>query len=333
MQGDGRHIKEASLALAPQLNLRLRTHARQRGVSAASLVHLAWGQVLGTVSSKRDVVFGTVLMGRMQAGEGADRALGMFINTLPLRVDVGAITVVQGLKATHERLTALLGHEHAPLVLAQRCSGVCAPMPLFSALLNYRHSAVGSVSEQAVQAWTGIHTLSSEERTNYPLILNVDDLGTGFSLNVQAVADVDARRICVYMQTALSRLVEALESAPNSAVCDLSVVPEAERQQLLVAFNDTTRDYPQQQTVHGLFEAQVRAYPEACAAIHDGVAVSYAELNTRANRLARHLLGLGVQPGDSVAILLERSLDLLASQLAVLKCAAGCTCRWTSTRL
>ncbi|RML24522.1 Syringopeptin synthetase A, partial [Pseudomonas syringae pv. lapsa] len=229
VQGDGRHIKEASLALAPQLNLRLRTHARQRGVSAASLVHLAWGQVLGTVSSKRDVVFGTVLMGRMQAGEGADRALGMFINTLPLRVDVGAITVVQGLKATHERLTALLGHEHAPLVLAQRCSGVCAPMPLFSALLNYRHSAVGSVSEQAVQAWTGIHTLSSEERTNYPLILNVDDLGTGFSLNVQAVAGVDARRICVYMQTALSRLVEALESAPNSAVCDLSVVPEAER--------------------------------------------------------------------------------------------------------
>ncbi|WP_152534942.1 condensation domain-containing protein, partial [Pseudomonas syringae] len=85
VQGDGRHIKEASLALAPQLNLRLRTHARQRGVSAASLVHLAWGQVLGTVSSKRDVVFGTVLMGRMQAGEGADRALGMFINTLPLR--------------------------------------------------------------------------------------------------------------------------------------------------------------------------------------------------------------------------------------------------------
>ncbi|WP_152537012.1 condensation domain-containing protein, partial [Pseudomonas syringae] len=94
------------------------------GVSAASLVHLAWGQVLGTVSSKRDVVFGTVLMGRMQAGEGAERALGMFINTLPLRVDVGAITVVEGLKATHERLTALLGHEHAPLVLAQRCSGV-----------------------------------------------------------------------------------------------------------------------------------------------------------------------------------------------------------------
>ncbi|WP_032706546.1 condensation domain-containing protein, partial [Pseudomonas syringae] len=170
VQGDGRDIEEASLVLDAQLNLRLRAQARQQGVSAASLVHLAWAQVLGNLSDKRDVVFGTVLMGRMQSSEGADRALGMFINTLPLRVDVGAITVVEGLKATHERLTALLGHEHAPLVLAQRCSGVAAPLPLFSALLNYRHSAVGSVSEQAVQSWQGIHALSSEERTNYPLI-------------------------------------------------------------------------------------------------------------------------------------------------------------------
>ncbi|WP_032620449.1 condensation domain-containing protein, partial [Pseudomonas syringae] len=95
-----------------------------QGVSAASLVHLAWGRVLGTVSNKRDVVFGTVLMGRMQAGEGAERALGMFINTLPLRVSVGGQGVRDEVRATHKRVTALLGHEHASLALAQRCSGV-----------------------------------------------------------------------------------------------------------------------------------------------------------------------------------------------------------------
>ncbi|MDC6496962.1 non-ribosomal peptide synthetase, partial [Pseudomonas syringae] len=322
VQGDGRDIEENTLVLEPQLDLRLRAQARQLGVSVASLAHLAWAQVLSKVSGRQDVVFGTVLMGRMQGGEGAERSLGMFINTLPLRVDIDTCAVRQAVRQTHTRLTGLLGHEHAPLVLAQRCSAVAAPLPLFSALLNYRHSAVGSVSDQAVQSWQGIHALSSEERTNYPLILNVDDMGAGFGLNVQAVAGIDARRICDYMQTVLSHLAEALESAPDSAVCDLPVVPETERQQLLVAFNDTALDYPQQQTVHGLFEAQVRACPEACAAIHDGVAVSYAELNTRANRLARHLLGLGVQPGDCVAILLERSHDLLASQLAVLKCAA-----------
>nr|UXB95126.1 non ribosomal peptide synthetase [Pseudomonas syringae] len=322
VQGDGQPVKEATCVLPSTLSLRLRASARQLGVSAASLHHLAWAQVLGKVSGKQDVVFGTVLMGRMLGGEGTERALGMFINTLPLRVVVGDQGVRAGVRTTHARLTELLGHEHASLALAQRCSGVAAPTPLFSALLNYRHSAPAMVSEQAMQAWQGIDALSSEERTNYPLTLNIDDLGDGFSLNVLAVADIDAQRVCDYMQTVLSHLVDALESAPDSTVCDLPVLPEAERRQLLVAFNDATRDYPQQQTVHSLFEAQVRACPEACAAIHDGVVVSYAELNTRANRLARHLLGLGVQPGDSVAILRERSLDLLASQLAVLKCAA-----------
>ncbi|WP_224771017.1 non-ribosomal peptide synthetase [Pseudomonas sp. FEN] len=322
VQGDGHDVEQDSLVLDRQLGRRLRAQARQLGVSAASLYHLAWARVLGQVSGKQDVVFGTVLMGRMQGGEGADRALGMFINTLPLRVAVAEQGVRAGVKATHARLSALLGHEHAPLALAQRCSGVAAPTPLFSALLNYRHSAVGNVSEQAAQAWRGIETLGGEERTNYPLTLNVDDLGDGFKLDVQAVAGIGAQRICGYMQTVLSHLLEALESSPDSALRDLPVLPAAEREQLLVAFNASSRDYPRTQTVHGLFEAQVRARPEACAAIHDGVSLTYAELNTRANRLARHLRGLGVQPGDSVAILLARGHGLLVSQLAVLKCAA-----------
>ncbi|MBC8882369.1 condensation domain-containing protein, partial [Pseudomonas cerasi] len=323
VQGDGSHVKEASLTLDPQLNLRLRAQARQQGVSAASLVHLAWGQVLGTVSGKRDVVFGTVLMGRMQAGEGAERALGMFINTLPLRVSVGEQGVRDEVKATHKRVTALLGHEHASLALAQRCSGVAAPTPLFSALLNYRHSAAASVSEQAIQAWQGIHVLSSEERANYPLSLSVDDFGDGFSLNAQAVAGIDARRICDYMQTALCHLVEALESAPDSAVCDLPVVPEAERQQLLLAFNDTAQDYPRQQTVHAIIEARAVSAPESVAAQVGEHCLHYGEMNQRANALAHHLISLGVCVDDRVAVMARRGLDTLVAMLAVLKAGAG----------
>ncbi|PBQ13913.1 non-ribosomal peptide synthetase, partial [Pseudomonas congelans] len=315
VQGDGRHVKEASLTLDPQLNLHLRAQARQQGVSAASLVHLAWGQVLGTVSGKRDVVFGTVLMGRMQAGEGAERALGMFINTLPLRVSAGKQGVRDEVKATHKRVTALLGHEHASLALAQRCSGVAAPTPLFSALLNYRHSAAASVSEQAVQAWQGIHVLSSEERANYPLSLSVDDFGDGFSLNAQAVAGIDARRICDYMQTALSHLVEALESAPDSAVCDLPVVPETERQQLLLAFNDTAQDYPRLQTVHAMIEARAASAPESVAAQVGEQCLHYGEMNHRANALAHHLISLGVGVDDRVAVMARRGLDTLVAML------------------
>ncbi|WP_419178841.1 amino acid adenylation domain-containing protein [Pseudomonas brassicacearum] len=322
VRGDGSDIEAAGLNLSADLSRRLRAQARQLGVSAASLHHLAWAQVLGQVSGKQDVVFGTVLMGRMQGGDGADRALGMFINTLPLWVDVGSQGVRDGVKATHARLTELLGHEHASLALAQRCSGVAAPMPLFSALLNYRHSAFQTVSSEVLAAWDGIETLGSEERTNYPLTFSVDDLGEGFSLSALAVPQIGAQRMCVYMNIALEHLVQALEQAPQTPLNSVSILPSAERRQLLVDFNATTRRYPQDRTVHGLFEAQVKVRPDAMAVVHNENHLTYAELNTRANRLARHLIGLGIQPGDRVAIGLQRSIELLVSQLAILKCAA-----------
>jgi amino acid adenylation domain-containing protein len=323
VQGDGSHIEEARLDIAADLSRRLRAQARQLGVSAASLVHLAWAQVLGKVCGKQEVVFGTVLMGRMQGGEGADRALGMFINTLPLRVDVGLQCVSAGVKATHARLTALLGHEHASLALAQRCSGVAAPLPLFSALLNYRHSAAPSLSKEAQIAWNGLEVLASEERTNYPLTLSVDDLGEGFSLSVQAVPGIGAQRICGYMHMALENLVTALEQAPDASLRELSIVPAAEREQLLVTFNATEADYPQEQTIHGLFEAQVQRTPDAAAVLHGKQCLSYRELNQRANRLAHYLRKQGVQPDARVAICVERGVDMVVGLLGILKAGGG----------
>ncbi|MCE0464984.1 condensation domain-containing protein, partial [Pseudomonas uvaldensis] len=301
VQGAGQMIEEAFRKLPDSLGQGLRTQARQLGVSVASLVHLAWAQVLGRVSGRSDVVFGTVLLGRMQSGEGADRALGMFINTLPLRVTVGQIDVRAGVKTTHARLTALLGHEHASLALAQRCSGVAAPTPLFSALLNYRHTGTATSSE-ALSAWNGIQVLGGEERTNYPLMLSVDDMGEAFSLTVQAVKGVGAARIGACVETALASLVDALQHAPESLLSGLSVMPEAEREQLLVTFNATQAEYPLEQTVHGLFEAQVERTPNALAVLHRGQRLDYRELNERANRLAHYLRKQGVQPDSRVAI-------------------------------
>ncbi|PBP63907.1 hypothetical protein CCL15_26385, partial [Pseudomonas syringae] len=323
VQDGGRDIEEASVILPAELNLRLRAHARQAGVSAASLMHLAWARVLGSVSAREQVVFGTVLLGRMQAGEGADRSLGMFINTLPLRIDIGARTVIEGLKATHEQLTALLGHEHAPLVLAQRCSGVAAPTPLFSALLNYRHSGVNDVAAEISSSWDGIESYGAKDRTNYPLTLNVDDFGEGFNLKVLVSSAVGAKRVCGYMQTVLEHLVDALEQSPDTAVNSLPILPATEREQLLVQFNDTALDYPHEQTVHGLFEAQVERTPEALAVLHGEQRLTYRELNEQANRLAHALRKRGVQPDSRVGICVDRSAEMVIGLLAILKAGGG----------
>ncbi|RUQ46983.1 non-ribosomal peptide synthetase, partial [Corynebacterium pseudodiphtheriticum] len=205
VQGDGHGVDEARIPVDSGLSRRLRTLARPLGVSMASLLHLALARVLSVVSGREAVVFGTVMMGRMQGGDGADRALGMFINTLPLRVDIDDQPVQAAVKATHARLSGLLGHEHAALALAQRCSAVPASVPLFSALLNYRHTALPSAAEQAEyqHAWRGIAVMDVHERTNYPLSVSVNDLGEQFSLSILAVATLDAEKIGVYFNTVI----------------------------------------------------------------------------------------------------------------------------------
>ncbi|MCF5455205.1 non-ribosomal peptide synthetase, partial [Pseudomonas syringae] len=322
VQGDGRDIKQARQAVSADLAGRIRRQARSLGVSAASLHHLAWAQVLGRTSGREDVVFGTVLLGRMQGGDGADRSLGMFINTLPLCLNVGEQGVREGVKATHARLTALLGHEHASLALAQRCSAIAPPLPLFSALLNYRHSAEPQVSDQGDRAWSGIEVLGWNERTNYPLTLAVDDLGEGFALTVQAKAGIDPQRVCAYMETALESLVDALEHSPESLLRSLEMLPRSERQ-LLQEWNATAVDYPQGACVHQLFEAQVEKTPEAIALVFEARTFTYAQLNARANQLAHHLIGLGIGPDDRVAICVERSPEMVVGLLGILKAGAA----------
>ena len=319
VQGDGRDIEEAQASLPDDLVRRLRSQARQAGVSVASLFHLAWARVLGVACGEDRVVFGTVLLGRLQGGAGADRGMGMFINTLPLRVDFAGATVREGVRATHQRLAELLAHEHASLAQAQRCSGVPAPLPLFSALLNFRHSAGQARQDAQRDAWQGLEIQASEKHTNYPLSLNVDDLGDGLRLTVMSVPQAGARRVCAQVQQVLGALVEALEREPDRPLQSLPVLHAEERQRLLVDFNATHTAHDPLQTLHSLFEAQVERTPDAIALRSDDSLLTYCQLNQRANALAHHLIDLGVRADQRVAVCVERGLPMVIGLLAVLK--------------
>ncbi|WP_158524204.1 non-ribosomal peptide synthetase [Serratia marcescens] len=318
VHGEGRDISTAHLALPHTLNQQLRRQARRLGVSLASLCHLAWAQVLARATGRDEVVFGTVLLGRMQAGDGAERALGLFINTLPLRLDVNEVGAESAVLQAHIRLSGLLAHEHAPLALAQRCSGVAAGTPLFSALLNYRHN-----SGEDTALPTGVTLLDSQERTNYPFVLSVEDGGDSLGLTAQVRQPIEAQSVCGYMAQALSALAQALEQAPQTPVCELEVMPDEEYALQLCRWNHTAEAYPADTCVHELFEQQARQTPQAIALIQDAQRLSYAQLNARANRLAHRLIERGVQPGDRVAVRLARSIELVCAQLAVIKAGAA----------
>jgi amino acid adenylation domain-containing protein len=317
---DGSGVEEAASMVEHGLAVRLRARARELGVSPASICHVAWAQVLSCVSGRDDVVFGTLLLGRMQHGEGADRVMGPFINTLPVRARLGRTPAAAAVRQMHAQLLELMRHEHASLALAQRCSRVQAPTPLFTALLNYRHGAGGGKREDERRPRaSGFRTIEGVERTNYPVTLSLGDRGVAFSLKAQVPARVGARRVCDLVHRSLESLVEALETRPGRALEDLQTLPDAERAQVIEGWNATAAEYPAQRCVHELFEMQAERTPDAVAVVHEHSALSYAELNRRANRLAHHLRERGVGPDVRVALCLERGLDMVVGVLAVLK--------------
>src|SRR6266850_2315894 len=322
VQVEGTEIEEARLEVGAGVVRRLRDQARKLGISVASLCHVAWGQVLARVSGHDDVVFGTVLSGRMQGVAGAHRVMGLFINTLPVRIRICEEGVETSVRRTHSQLAELLRHEHASLALAQRCSGVPAPVPLFSALLNYRHSSDVSKTSLAEKrlAWEGIKRLHAEERTNYPFTMSVDDLDSkGLRLTGQVQVSIGAMRVCEFMHRALEGVADALEKEPSKLINSVQILPEAEERQVLVEWNDTRVEYGEGKCLHELFEAQVERSAEAIAVTYEGQEVSYGELNRRANQLGHYLQGLGVGPEVRVGLCLERSVELVVGILGILK--------------
>ncbi|KRC74191.1 hypothetical protein ASE30_28215 [Achromobacter sp. Root83] len=298
VQGDGSRADECVQRVDPGVSLALRSLARRHGVSPAAVFHLAWAQVLALTTGRDDVVFGTLLFGRMRGGAEVDRAVGMFINTLPIRVRLRRKGLAVALKQTQSALMDLLAHEHAPLQLALRCSGVPAGTPLFSTLLNYRYSAG---ADGGTALWEGVRTIGGRERTNYPLTLSIDDLGEGFRIVVLAEAGIDPHRIAAYVQSTLAQLIDTSNDQPASPAA-----MGLEESRTLEQWSRGVPGLPQAFT-HHLIESQAARRGDAVALVYEGQQVGYADLNARAG------------PDVTVGVALPRSVELVVSLLAVMK--------------
>jgi amino acid adenylation domain-containing protein len=317
VHGDGTQIDEAHEEIDPELAHRVRVQARRHGVSAATLLHAAWALVVAHTSSRDDVVFGTVLLGRLQGSAGGQRTLGMFINTLPLRLRLQGLTAKELVERTQRELIELLGHEQASLAVAQRCSGVAGLIPLFTAMLNYRHS--GTAHEDSWSDAREIQVLAEQERTNYPIVITVDDLGERLTLTAQTDRQIDPRRMTAYLHAGVHSLVQALEGSPGTMALSLSILPDSERYQLIKLFNATEAVYPKEKLIHQLFEEQVKRTPDAVAVVYESESLTYAQLNARANQLAHYLRDQAVEADQLVGICVERGLELAVGVLGVLK--------------
>jgi amino acid adenylation domain-containing protein len=316
--GDNERVAVTHGKLDAALTARIRDEAKQRGISAATLFHAAWALVVAHTSGRDDVVFGSLLSGRSQGQINRQNGLGIFINTLPLRITLRGLNAAQLIERIQQEIVELLEYEHASLAVAQRCSGVAAGAPLFTSLLNYLHS---SFDLENGQPWAqlGVRIVAIREWTNYPLTVSVDDHDGDFSLTVQSDRSIDPRRVLGYLTSASRSLLEALSRSPAAPALSLCILPEAERRDLTESFNANSAGAPARMPVHRLFEAQVGRTPEAVAVTDSSAPATYWELNAWANQLAHLLVGSGMQAGEYVPILMGRCLEMLVAQLAVLK--------------
>ncbi len=319
--GSGADFDEVTEEIEPTLAQEVRRQARRHGVSVATLFHAAWALVVARTSNVHDVVFGSVLLGRMAGDTATKNTVGMFVNTLPLRLTVANVTARQLLETAQRELVELLTHEQDSLADAQRCSGVAASRPLFTSVLNYRHEIDDRKARWASAA--GISVLASTERTNYPIAVSVDDRSSRFLVSAQTDRRIPARRVVGCLKTLVASLVEALRTDSPVAAEDLAVLPAQECERLR-AFNRTAAPFPEHRLVHELFEERVAEMPDAIAVEYQHERISYADLDRRASSLARYLKARGVGPDRIVTLCLERSVDLVVSVVAVLKAGGAC---------
>ncbi|EPG6855842.1 pyoverdine non-ribosomal peptide synthetase/polyketide synthase PvdL [Pseudomonas aeruginosa] len=304
---------------------RLRELAQRYQLTVNTFAQAAWALTLRRFSGERDVLFGVTVAGRPVGMPEMQRTVGLFINSIPLRVQMPAAgqrcTVREWLNRLFERNLELREHEHLPLVAIQESSELPKGQPLFDSLFVFENAPVEvSVLDRAQSL--NASSDSGRTHTNFPLTVVCypgDDLGLHLSYDQRYFEAPTVERLLGEFK----RLLLALADGFHGELEALPLLGEDERDFLLDGCNRSARDYPLEQGYVRLFEAQVAAHPQRIAASCLEQRWSYAELNRRANRLGHALRAAGVGIDQPVALLAERGLDLLGMIVGSFKAGAG----------
>jgi amino acid adenylation domain-containing protein/non-ribosomal peptide synthase protein (TIGR01720 family) len=320
--GDGYHRLE--LGLAVEETNRLQDWARRNQLSLNTLVQGAFAVLLARYSRSRDVVFGATSSGRTPALKGVEEMVGLFVNTLPIRVpyddDLELLSWLRALQADHARIREF---EYSPLMSIQKWSELAPGTPLFETILVFENYPVDHSSPTAGRAVSvAISSPRLWERTNYPL--TVVAAVRGGSLTLRAMFE-RARLDDSAVTRALTHLLQLFRgmAAGSRRLDELRLLAASERHQLVYEWNDTEREPPGESTVTDLFRIGSADAPEAVA-LQDGERhLSYRALESESRKLARCLHEIGVAAEVRVGIWADRSLEMIVGILGVLEAGAA----------
>jgi surfactin family lipopeptide synthetase A/fengycin family lipopeptide synthetase B len=300
---------------------RLQRLAVNNQVTLSTLFHTIWGILLQQYNHNEDVVFGSVVSGRPPELSGVENMVGLFINTVPLRVKSDASTSFQRLLGiVHDSM--LEANRHHYVSLADIQSKTVLKNHLINHIVVFENYPLDTTLGADGDNHLAITESEMLEHTNYDLDITVfpeDELEVLFTYNG-----------FVYDEAFLQNLEGHLRKIANNVleneqilIRDIEVITENEKKEIIGGFNCTDRDYRIDMPAHRLFEEQVRCYPDRTAIIYKEERITYDQLNRNANRLARLFMQRGLGQGDFAAVMLERSPLMVESILAIWKLGAA----------
>ncbi|MBX9258921.1 non-ribosomal peptide synthase/polyketide synthase, partial [Desmonostoc muscorum CCALA 125] len=308
---------EQQIHLTVSATAAVKSFVRQHQLTMSNLVQATWALLLCRYSQEADVVFGATVSGRPPALVGVESMVGLFINTLPVRVQISDDTeLLSLLKDLQTQQVESEQFSYSSLVEIQALSDVPKGTSLFESIVVFENYPVDTAALQGNSSFS-VSNVYAIEQTNYPLTVLAT---TGEQLLLKVSYDTSR-----FESGTISRMLghfvtmlEAIVANPSERISQLPMLTESEEQQLLIEWNDTQRDYPQE-CIHKLFESQVERTPHAVAVVFENQQLTYEELNSRANQLAHYLQSLGVGADVLVGICVERSIDMVVGLLGILK--------------
>jgi amino acid adenylation domain-containing protein len=304
--------------LSQELTTKLKTLSQESGVTLFMTLLAAFVTLLSRYSGQEDIVIGSLIANRNRSA--IESLIGFFVNVLALRTQLqGNPTFVELLERVQKMTLAAYDHQDLPfekLVEELHPERSLSHAPLYQVMFVLQNA---SNQELELPGLTISPFEIGEVMAKDDLLLSMEETDTGLKGGLVYKSDLFDPATIQRMVQHFQNLLENIVANPQQHIHQLPLLNSTEQNQLLLDWNQTTADYPEEQTFHQLFEAQVARTPEAIAVVFQDQQLTYQQLNTHANIWARHLVEQGVQAETIVALICDRNIDFLTAMLAVFK--------------
>ncbi|KAF9945069.1 hypothetical protein BGZ70_004082, partial [Mortierella alpina] len=308
--------------LDAQLTRALKTLSEKHKVTMFMIIMSAWSAVLSRLSGQDDIVIGTPSANRSH--QQIENLIGFFVSTLAIRIDLSGQPSMERL-LERVREATIAAQAHQDLQFEQVVEVVQPPRrtdmtPIFQVMFAWQSNDADTLDLKNVE--TSVEDIPHNVlKSDLDLELS-EQKGEIVGCLTYSTDLFDQERIVRHVGY-LEAMLRWMTTNTEMAIGKAPILGASERELLLETWNSTEQPYPDNSCLHQVFEDQVELSPEAIAIVHDGRTFTYRELNSQANGIACQLINAGATPGDYILLLLDRSVELIASQIAVLKIGAA----------